>query len=356
MKARYLRIATYCVIIILTIVVSINLVPSVSAAEKNTDLKKTFKWRANTFHPANHAGGQSLTIFCDLVRNMSGGRLDITPYLGATLLKGGDSFDGLKNGIVEVAALYAAYHHGKVPECFTESGANGVMSRYIDEHGFWYFDGNANEYMRKVYEPYNIRFLGFSFGGPVGICSRVPIRTAADFKGLKIRTGGVLALQCEELGAKTVHTPIGEAYTALQLGTIDAATYTDLGSFVNLGWHEVAKYAVTELFKEHGGTSMSMNLKAWNSLPDDLKAIVMAATELSCIAHEYYDVTANVKARKVMEAAGCEIVKFSLEETAKVAAARNKAIDKLVEKNPRYKEGVDLYRAWYLERGYKKDW
>jgi len=356
MRVKRPSVLGVCVIAILAIFISFSVVPSVSAADKNIDLQKTFKWRGNCFHPAAHAGGRAFKDFCDLVRNMSGGRLDITPYLGGTILKGADSFDGLKNGIVEVAALYSGYHQGKVPETFTESGANGVMPLYLDEHDFWWYEGGANDYMREVYKKYNIYYLGINLAGPIGLMSKVPIRSTDDFKGLKIRTGGSLALVSEALGAKTVNTPIGEAYTALQLGTVDAATYSDLSSFVAMGWHEVAKYAVTGCFKTHGATNISVNLKAWDSLPDDLKAIMLTAGEISCLLHERYEVADNIEAKKIIEKAGGEVIKFSPEEMEKVAIARNKALDALAEKNPRYKEGIELYREFYLKRGYKKNW
>jgi TRAP-type mannitol/chloroaromatic compound transport system substrate-binding protein len=329
---------------------------ALSASAQDAPGGKKYKWRGICLHPQGHAGGDSFVDFCDRVRKMSNGRLDITPHLGGTLVPPKEGLDALKNGVVEVGVLYGGYNLGKMPEATLECGLIGNMESYEEEHAFWYYDGGGNKFMRESYAPFKVHFLGISLGGPIGLLSKKPIRKIADFKGLKVRTAGTNASLMEVLGAKTINIPVTEVYTALQLGTADAATYSDLSSYVAVGWHEVAKYAYPGFFKFHGNTNICVNQSAWNSLPDDLKAIADNASEISCFLHEHYEVARNMGARQTMEKAGCEIVKLPAADLAKIEQLKQEVWTKEAGKTARTAQAIKMYREYMLKRGYPKTW
>ncbi len=330
--------------------------PVLSAAVKETKSTAEFKWRGICLHPPGHAGADSFVDFCDLVRKMSNGRVDITPNLGGTVVPAAEGLDALKNGVVEVGALYGGYNLGKIPEGTLECGLIGNMESYVDEHDFWYYEGGGNKFMRESYVPFKIHYLGVNFGGPIGLLSKKPIRKIADFKGLKVRTAGTNALLMEALGAKAVNIPVTEVYTALQLGTVDAATYSDLSSYVAVGWHEVAKFAYPGFFKFHGNTNICLNMAAWKSLPNDLKAVLENAAEISCYRHERYEVGRNIEARQIMEKAGCEIVKLPAADLAKIEQMKQQVWTKEAGKGGRTAQAIKMYREYMLKRGYPKAW
>ena len=317
---------------------------------------KTYKWRGACFHPQGHAGGDSFVEFCTRVRKMSNGRLDITPYVGATLIPAKESTDALKNGVVEVAVLYGGYNLGKMPEATLECGLIGNMESYVDEFDFFYYGGGGNKFMRESYVPFNIHYLGVSFGGPIGILSKKPIKRISDFKGMKVRTAGTNATLMEALGAKTVNIPVNEGYTALQLGTVDAITYSDLSSYVAVRWHEVAKFAISGFFKYHGNTNVCVNMAAWKSLPDDLKAIMENAMEIECFLHEHNEVGRNIEARNIMEKAGCQIIKLPAEDLNKLEKMKQAVWDTEAKKSARTGQAIKMYREFMLKRGYSKLW
>lgn len=341
-------------LLVIFIILSAFMVSPAVSAEKGSTSK--FKWRGICFHPQGHAGADSFVDFCERVKMMSNGRLEITSYLGGTLVPAKEAMDALKNGVVEVAVLYGGYNLGKMPEATLECGLIGNMQSYVDEHDFFYYDGGGNKFMRESYAPFNIYYLGVSFGGPIGLISKKPIRKIADFKGLKIRTAGTNADLVEALGAKTVNIPVTEVYTALQLGTVDASTYSDLSSYAAVGWHEVAKYALPGFFKFHGNTNICVNMAAWKSLPDDLKAIMDNAGEIACFLHEHYEVGRNVEARKIMERAGCEIISLPAADKEQIEKMKQKVWDEEMKKSPRTAQAIKMYREFMLKRGYPKVW
>src|SRR5690606_37395135 len=111
--------------------------------------------------------------------------------------------------------------------------------------------------------------------------STVPIRSLADFSGKNIRAAGFATTFYEKLNASSISVAAPEIYTALQLGTVDAAEYNDYLVNQEMGLHEVTKYVIEPAL--HVGPvndkDLIINPKAWAELPEDLQQIVIAARD-----------------------------------------------------------------------------
>ena len=74
--------------------------------------------------------------------------------------------------------------------------------------------------------------------------------------------------------------PGGELFTALQTGVIDATEWVGPYNDLALGLHTVAKYYYYPGWHEPGTTLEAIvNKDAWNSLPEDLQAILRTAAQ-----------------------------------------------------------------------------
>jgi len=72
-----------------------------------------------------------------------------------------------------------------------------------------------------------------------------------------------------------------EVFTALQTGALDAAEFVSAYNDLAAGYHTVAKYYYYPGWHEPGSALETLfNKTAFESLPDDLQAILMAATEV----------------------------------------------------------------------------
>jgi TRAP-type C4-dicarboxylate transport system substrate-binding protein len=102
--------------------------------------------------------------------------------------------------------------------------------------------------------------------------SKKPLRTINDFKGLKIRTLGNMALYLKDLGATPVSMPIGDLYGALDKGVVDA---TLNNTHVLDAWKfaDIVKYLLPWVWKCGGAWGVHMNLKVWNSLSPETQKI-----------------------------------------------------------------------------------
>jgi TRAP-type mannitol/chloroaromatic compound transport system substrate-binding protein len=117
-------------------------------------------------------------------------------------------------------------------------------------------------------------------GPESGFRTNKPIRTLADFKGAKIRTGVLQTIWVlEQVGAKPVRIPGGELYMALKLGTIDGGEYGAPSTDWGLKFQEITKYWVIPAGWHQVGTvsDLMINIDAWKKLPPDLQAIVEQA-------------------------------------------------------------------------------
>ena len=107
--------------------------------------------------------------------------------------------------------------------------------------------------------------------------SKKPIRSMEDFKGLKMRLLGSVGEVATKLGASVMYLPSTEIYLALERGVIDATRYACLSAGYDLGLHEVTEYLVYPGLSPTDVTDFLANIEKWNSLPDDLKAILEEA-------------------------------------------------------------------------------
>jgi TRAP-type transport system periplasmic protein len=119
------------------------------------------------------------------------------------------------------------------------------------------------------------------FGHPGGHFHTVrkPINTMADFKGQKIRTANPSISKALSIwGAVPVAQPITETYQALQLGVLDGTVLVWEGMGV-FRLNEVTKFAtVADLYTMP--MMIVMNKGVWESLPDDIKALIEGTTGL----------------------------------------------------------------------------
>ena len=285
-------------------------------------------------------------VFSKQVKAMSGGKFEISVHPSGELVGGFGQVDALQNGTVEMAHTAPYYYFGKDPTfalgCAIPFGLN---SRQMTA---WYQEGNGQKLMREFYNNFNIiSFIGGNTGAQMGGWFRKEIKSVADLKGLKFRTGGFSGVIWEKIGGVAQSIPGGEIYTALEKGTIDAAEWVGPYDDEKLGFNKVAPFYAYPGYWE-GGPQLDffINTKAYNALSADNKAIIEAASAMAALDMQAKYDARNPAALKRLVAGGTKLFRFPKEMIDTAFKASMDTYADLSTKNPAWKKVYEDYAVF----------
>ncbi len=285
-------------------------------------------------------------VFAKKVSDMTGGKFQISTHAAGEIVPAFGTVDALQAGTVEMANTAPYYYFGKDPTfalgCAIPFGLN---SRQMTS---WMYEGNGLKLMRDFYRQYNIiSFPMGNTGAQMGGWWRKEIKSLADVKGVKFRTGGFSGKVYERLGGVAANIPGGEIYAALEKGTIDAAEWVGPYDDQKLGFHKVAQYYAYPGYWEGGPQlDLHVNTKSYDSLSAEYKAIVEAAA-----AYAHTDMQAKYDARnssslKQLVAGGTKLFRFP-KDLMDAAFKESQALySELSASNPNWKKVYDDFSVF----------
>jgi TRAP-type mannitol/chloroaromatic compound transport system substrate-binding protein len=169
-----------------------------------------------------------------------------------------------------------------------------------------------------------------------------------------MRIGGTGGLPLTKLGVVPQQIAGGDIYPALEKGTIDAAEWVGPYDDEKLGFSKVAKYYYYPGWWE-GGPELDLlvNIKAWDALPAEYKAILEAAcAEANVWMMAKYDAL-NPEALKRLLAGGVKLQPFSNEIMVACYKAATEVYDEFAAKNPKF---AKVYGPWKKFRNEQDQW
>ena len=238
----------------------------------------TTKWRMVTSWPKRLPGpGMSAERIADRIRELSGGRLDITVHAAGEVVPAFEVLDAVGNGVADMGHTAAFYWQGKMPAAaFFTTVPFGFTP---GEHVAWVDAAGGQALWDELYAPFGVKpFMGGNTGVCMGGWFRREIKSLADVRGLRIRSLGLGGEVYRRLGATPQTTPPAEILVGLQSGVIDGAEFVGPGSDIALGLYRVAPFYYYPGFNKPNGTGECIvSLKAFSALDSELKAIVAHA-------------------------------------------------------------------------------
>jgi TRAP-type mannitol/chloroaromatic compound transport system substrate-binding protein len=308
------------------------------------------RWRlASSFPKALDTIYGAAEVFSRKVKEMSGGKFEISVHPGGELVPPFGVVDAVQNGTVEMAHTAPYYFFGK-DETFALACAIpfGLNSRQMTA---WMYEGNGLKLMREFYANYNIvSFPMGNTGAQMGGWYRKEIKTVADMKGLKFRVGGFAGKVVERMGGVPQNIPGGEIYQALEKGTLDAAEWVGPYDDQKLGFFKVAPFYHYPGWWE-GGPQLDLyiNNKAYDSLSAENKAIVeAAASHAHTVMQAKYDAR-NPEALRQLVANKTKLVAFP-KAVMDLAFKESMALySEISAKNPNWKKVYEDYANFRRE-------
>ena len=251
-----------------------------ATAQTSVTLKMQASW------PAGLTLYDNFKMFAERVEKLSGGRLKIETLPAGAIVPAFEVLDATHKKVIDGAHTWAAYWTGKHKAAVLFTGGPGGTfgMDFIDAMG-WMYEGGGIELYQEFYRDVlklNVVPIPILPAGPQAFgWFKKPIKTLADFKGLKCRQTGIAAEVFTEMGMRVINMPGGEIIPAAERGVIDCAEWVGGIEDLKLGFHNVWKYHYTPGMHENVTIAeLLVNREVWDKLAPDLREIVKsAATE-----------------------------------------------------------------------------
>jgi TRAP-type mannitol/chloroaromatic compound transport system substrate-binding protein len=287
---------------------------------------QTRRWRMVTSWPKRLPGpGMSAERVAERISALSGGRLQVTVHAAGELVPALEVLDAVGGTVAEMGHTAAFYWQGKQPAAAYYTTVPFGLTPM--EHVAWVDAGGGQALWDELYAPFGVKpFMGGNTGVCMGGWFRRDVKGLDDLKGLKIRSLGLGGEVYRRLGATPQTTPPGEILTSLQSGVLDAAEFVGPGTDIALGLYRVApNYYFPGFNKPNGTGECIVNLKAWEALDAEMKAIVAHA----CAAEASFALSEMDRLNAEALAALIERYNVKLQTFAPdiVAGARKQAAD-----------------------------
>ncbi len=243
-----------------------------------------YEWKMVTSWPRDFPGlGTGAARLADIIGKLSNGRLRVKVYGGNELVPPFEVFDAVQQRTAEMGHTASYYWKGKAPAAQYFAGIPFGLSAQ-ELHG-WIYYGGGQELWQEVYAPHGIiAYLAGNSGPQMGGWFNREIKGVDDLKGLKMRIPGLGGEILKRAGGTPTNIPGAELFTALQTGTIDATEWVGPYNDLAFGLFRAARYYYYPGWHETGtGLECLINLDAWNSLPEDLQAIVRIACQATVV-------------------------------------------------------------------------
>ncbi len=218
----------------------------------------------------NTPKGKAADYFKQRVEALTKGAVKVEVYANSTLYKDKEEMEALQLGAVQMLAPSLAKFGPLGVKEFEVFDLPYMFDGYDDLHKIT--TGPIGRGMLEKLETKGVRGLAFWDNGFKSFSANKPLKTPADFRGLKMRiqSSKVLDAQMRALGALPQVMAFSEVYQALQTGVVDG-TENPISNLYTQKMHEVQKHLS---LTNHGylGYAVITNKKFWDGLPADIRA------------------------------------------------------------------------------------
>jgi TRAP-type mannitol/chloroaromatic compound transport system substrate-binding protein len=226
----------------------------------------------------------SLRFFGERLDKLTGGQLKVDALAAGTIVPPFEILDATHKKVIDGGHAMSYYWIGKhrASTLFTATPAGPFGMDQIDFMG-WVYEGGGLDLWWELYQKeMKLNLVVFPIlpisPQPLGWFKR-PIKSLADFKGLKCRQAGIVGEVFQRMGMTTVNMPGGEIVAAAQRGVIDCAEWAGGIEDLKMGFHNVWKYHYTPGIHESAAVGeLFLNGDVWKGLTPIQQEAVRSAT------------------------------------------------------------------------------
>ena len=273
-----MKMRTIAVAVTVAVTAGFSLGANAQAPASRT-LKMQSSW------PASITLQDHFRLFAERVDKLTAGSVKIEAMAAGQIVPAFEVLDATNKKVIDGWHSIAYYWVGKNPAAALFAGPPGgpFGMDHMDYLG-WLYVGGGLEMWRDFYQnDLKLNLIPFPAhpSSPQALgWFKKPLRSVADFKGMKCRQTGLNAEVYAKLGQSVVNMPGGEIVPAAQRGVIDCAEWVGGVEDLRLGLHQVFKYHYTPGMHENNSIGeLGFNLDVWKSFTPHQQEAIQSAVK-----------------------------------------------------------------------------
>ena len=312
---------------------------------------KVYKWKMQTHWPQSSSSyADSAEVVVKKLQERTNGRLQIELFPAGALVPPKELFNACKRGMIPIVVTSAAYPRDQVPLMNVASGLpmnfNNVWE--IIYYNKWLgFDDMCQEAFGKhglYYSPDKVY--------PTEVSLKKPVYKFEDFKGLKLRSSGILQTYLSSIGAAASYLPGSEIYAALSSGVVDGAHWGAVQGSDSMKFYDVNKYHLRTPLNFAQTDIWLINKKAMEKLPQDIQDIIKATLdEHFWLRTNQYQYLEDITLAKVQKEKGVQVLTLPPEDYVKMKDAAMAIWDDVATKSPECAKAVEMLKDFNKQLG-----
>lgn len=283
------------------------------------------EFRSSDIHPDDYPTVQAVKFMGERLKALSGGKHTIRVYPNGALGGEKETIEQAKIGALAMVRVNVGAMNNVCGETIVPTMP--FLFRSV-EHMHKVLDGPVGEEILKACEKQGFIGLGFYDSGARSMfTAKKPVKSFADMKGMKVRVqqSDLWVSMLEAMGANATPMPMGEVYTGLKTGLIDAAennypTYESSRSF------EVAKY-FTKTEHSMAPEILLFSKRTFDKLSPEEQGWIRQAAKESVPYMRKQWAEREAKSLAIVKAGGAEIIEI---DKAPFQAAMKPVYDKFI--------------------------
>ena len=283
------------------------------------------EFRSSDIHPDDYPTVQAVKFMGERLKALSGGKHTIRVYPNGALGGEKETIEQAKIGALAMVRVNVGAMNNVCGETIVPTMP--FLFRSV-EHMHKVLDGSVGEEILKACEKQGFIGLGFYDSGARSMfTAKKPVKSFADMKGMKVRVqqSDLWVSMLEAMGANATPMPMGEVYTGLKTGLVDAAennypTYESSRSF------EVAKY-FTKTEHSMAPEILLFSKRTFDKLSPDEQGWIRQAAKESVPYMRKQWAEREAKSLAIVKTGGAEIIEI---DKAPFQAAMKPVYDKFI--------------------------
>ena len=259
--------------------------------------------------PEGYPTVQGAQRFADLVRERTGGKVVIQIKHSGEFGSEAEVLEQMAFGGIDFARVSLAELSDEIPKL----NVLQLPFLYEDANHMWrILDGPIGEEFLEVFSEAGLVGLSwYDAGARCFYTDELPIRSAADLTGLRVRVQGsqMVADMVTLLGAEPLPLDYDEVYYAFELGKIDAAE-NNWPAYEALGHWQVARYFTADEHSRVPEIQLASG-RLWEDLPAQYRTIIAQCALESALYQRELWRHQEEKSREEVLAAGCREIQLT---------------------------------------------